>query len=573
MTEMYKDLLTTAFLRYHGAVATNSPAREPSREPLTNRLERSSSGRKLLGFFDTVLGATGTGLGISNWISTTELQQNELRLKALIGQQVLQTDAYLQEGLSEEKETVQDIHKIASALSIIAQRTKKAFNAMQKQVYCAQFASIKHQEITHILQDVLAGIVPSTLFTEEVIMKWFGLKDCFDLSSDNLKHFMDRLGKCKLPIPYSYIVQMARISSHPLPAGFYSPLDYGPLMEGVHLPFSPRGGEPSKSTNKIPPIQILRWWNETVVGNPNDTSWACSAGNSLKTLGCFMRQMYAMLLTVSIPLFQKENVFEKILSVENLGILQGNVLKEISNLPRFVTQLPSGEWRGLKTELCDKTAFGFVCEQDALEKQQLCGTPQANYESCEINLTHVHDNFIRVIVSDKKTCITTTVSQFSVFVDNNQTVCPVDNTSFCMSPKSTWSIGSYHFPYVNTTQQAMLVKPEEQLGYLEDIPEFDFEIPKLDDLLMSLMQRKDKHIVKAQRGLDEKDKVLTRQMHDGDLLVAYSSWFWDLTFKSAVCVCIFLIVCQCIMIYCMCVMVRRQIADSSVINVGQSRWW
>ncbi len=49
---------------------------------------------------------------------------------------------------------------------------------------------------------------------------------------------MNRLGKCKLPIPYSYIIQMAKISSHPIPAGFYSPLDYGLLMEGIHLPFT-----------------------------------------------------------------------------------------------------------------------------------------------------------------------------------------------------------------------------------------------------------------------------------------------------------------------------------------------
>ncbi len=32
----------------------------------------------------------------------------------------------------------------------------------------------------------------------------------------------------------------------------------------------------------------------------------------------------------------------------------------------------------------------------------------------------------------------------------------------------------------------MSVKPEEQLGFVEEIPEFDFELPKLDDMLMSL---------------------------------------------------------------------------------------
>ncbi len=383
---------------------------------------------------------------------------------------------------------------------------------------------------------------------------------------------MDRLGKCKLPIPYSYIIQMAKISSHPIPAGFYSPLDYGPVMEGIHLPFSRNGGQPSKSTNRIPPIQILRWWNETVINKPTDTSWACSAGNSFDRFGCFMRQMYAMLLTVSVPVFQKEQVFQRILSVENLGVLQENVLKERKDLPRFVTQLPSGEWRGIDAECCDKTPFGFICECDVLQKQPLCGAPQTDYESCEINLTHLHNNFTRVIVSDKKTCITTTLNHFSIFVDNNQTLCPINDTSFCITPESTWSIGNYHFPYVNTTQQAMSVKPEEQLGFVEEIPEFDFELPKLDDMLMSLMQRKDNHIVKAQQGLDEKDKALTKQMHDGDLVIAYSGLIWDVTFKTAVCVCIFLIMCQCIMLCCMCSMVKRQVADSSMINVGRSRW-
>ncbi len=70
--------------------------------------------------FYSMLGATRTGLGLSNWISAKELKQNELKLKALVGQQVLQTDAYLQEGLSEERQTVKDVHTIASALSIIA---------------------------------------------------------------------------------------------------------------------------------------------------------------------------------------------------------------------------------------------------------------------------------------------------------------------------------------------------------------------------------------------------------------------------------------------------------------------
>lgn len=177
ITDMFKDLLTTAFLRYHSAVTTSSSTDQSTEEHLQNRHKGSSPGRKLLGFVDNVFGATGTGLGISNWIGAKQLQQNELKLKALVGQQVLKTDAYLQESLDEDKETVQDIHTIASALAIIAQRSKKAFNSMQKQLYCAQFASIKHQEITRILNEVLAGKVPATLFTEEVIMKWFGLKN------------------------------------------------------------------------------------------------------------------------------------------------------------------------------------------------------------------------------------------------------------------------------------------------------------------------------------------------------------------------------------------------------------
>lgn len=150
MTEMYKDLLTTVFLTYHGSVATSSPTNQLSGEHSKDHLERISSGRKLLGFVDSMLVTPRPGLGISNWISAKEFKQNDLKLKALVGQQVLQTDAYLQEGLSEERETVQDVHMIASALSIIAQQTKEAFNTMQKQVYCAQFASIKHHSTGNV---------------------------------------------------------------------------------------------------------------------------------------------------------------------------------------------------------------------------------------------------------------------------------------------------------------------------------------------------------------------------------------------------------------------------------------
>lgn len=90
---------------------------------------------------------------------------------------------------------------------------------------------------------------------------------------EDSRTFMDRLGRCKLPILYSYILQMARISSHPIPAGFYHLLAYSPLSEGIHIPFSPHGEQPSKSTNKMPPILILRWWNETVINYPKDTSY------------------------------------------------------------------------------------------------------------------------------------------------------------------------------------------------------------------------------------------------------------------------------------------------------------
>ncbi len=71
---------------------------------------------------------------------------------------------------------------------------------MQKQVYSAQFASIKHQEITRILEEVLAGKFPSMLFTEEVIMKWFGLKDCFNPSSDRFGGFMRQMNALLLTV-------------------------------------------------------------------------------------------------------------------------------------------------------------------------------------------------------------------------------------------------------------------------------------------------------------------------------------------------------------------------------------
>ncbi len=48
------------------------------------------------------------------------------------------------------------------------------------------------------------------------------------------------------------------------------------------------------------------------------------------------------------------------------------------------------------------------------------------------------------------------------------------------------------------------------------------------------MQRKDNHIVKAQQGLNEKDKALTKQNNDWDLVIVYNGLIWDVTFKSAV---------------------------------------
>jgi len=101
--EMYKALITTVFLRYHSAVAINSPAGQSPREPPKDHLGEAPTRRKLLGFVDKMLGASGVGLGISNWISEQELKHNELKLKALVGLQVLQTDAFLQEALNEVK--------------------------------------------------------------------------------------------------------------------------------------------------------------------------------------------------------------------------------------------------------------------------------------------------------------------------------------------------------------------------------------------------------------------------------------------------------------------------------------
>lgn len=521
---------------------------------------------------DGLLGATGTGLGLSNWITAQELKKNELKLKALVGEQVVQTDAYLQEGLQEERETIQDIHTIASTLSILNHRYKDAFNTVQKELYCAQFASIKYQGISQILEQILAGKVPTSLFTEEVMMKWFGLKDCFNTTSGNLEVFMNMLGKCKLPLLYSYLLQMARISSHPLPAGFYSPLDYGPLMEGINLPFTRNGGRPSKPSNRTPPIQILRWWNETVINNPQDKSWACSAGNSFDRFGCFMRQMYAMLLTVSVPIFQSEQVFERLMKVESLGVLQENVLKERKDLPKFITQLKSGEWRSLDTECCEHTPFGFACECDAMGKQPLCGTPQSDYVACDVQLTHLHNNFTKVVVLDNQACITTTHDHFSVFTHGNETICPINSTSFCITPNSTWSVGNYQFPYVNTSQQNLYVDAEEQLGYVEEIPEFKYDLPQLDSMLMSLMQRKDSHIVKMQKELEDKDKGLISQMHDGDMGIALSGWLWEITFKAAICLCIILIVLQSLMLYCLCYVLKQQIAKTSRITLDRSRW-
>lgn len=62
---------------------------------------------------DGLLRAARSGIGISKWISAQEPKKNELMLKTLEGEQVIQTDAYLQEGFQEEKETISNIHTIA----------------------------------------------------------------------------------------------------------------------------------------------------------------------------------------------------------------------------------------------------------------------------------------------------------------------------------------------------------------------------------------------------------------------------------------------------------------------------
>ncbi|KAJ8335658.1 hypothetical protein SKAU_G00390000 [Synaphobranchus kaupii] len=116
VTQMYKDLMTTAFLKYHNMVAADFQS---------DSLTPTPTGRKLLGFLDGVLGATGTGLGISNWMDTLQIKINKLKLKELIATQVLQTDAFLQESLKEEQDTY-SIYQHGTQVVVVITSTGKA---------------------------------------------------------------------------------------------------------------------------------------------------------------------------------------------------------------------------------------------------------------------------------------------------------------------------------------------------------------------------------------------------------------------------------------------------------------
>lgn len=65
------------------------------------------------------------------------MRKEKLGLKVFVGEQVLEMDSYLYEGLQEGKENVQDIHTIASTLSIILHITMGVFNHLYWRAYCA----------------------------------------------------------------------------------------------------------------------------------------------------------------------------------------------------------------------------------------------------------------------------------------------------------------------------------------------------------------------------------------------------------------------------------------------------
>uniref|UniRef100_A0A0E9XBM4 Uncharacterized protein n=2 Tax=Anguilla anguilla TaxID=7936 RepID=A0A0E9XBM4_ANGAN len=89
---------------------------------------------------------------------------------------------------------------------------------------------------------------------------------------------------------------------------------------------------------------------------------------------------------------------------------------------------------------------------------------------------------------------------------------------------------------------------------------------------MSLMQRKDSHIIKVQQELQAKDEALIYQMHDGDLDIAYSGFGWEISFKIAVSICFLLILCQSIIMYCMCAILKRQVTIHSSGSLRQAPW-
>ncbi|KAJ8351948.1 hypothetical protein SKAU_G00234240 [Synaphobranchus kaupii] len=102
VTQMYKDLMTTAFLKYHNMVAADFQSDSPTPAP---------TGRKLLGFLDGVLGATGTGLG---------------KAEALPGSAQSQTSGMRccsHDGLDEKVDTIfKCVEEVAAATDVLVER-------------------------------------------------------------------------------------------------------------------------------------------------------------------------------------------------------------------------------------------------------------------------------------------------------------------------------------------------------------------------------------------------------------------------------------------------------------------